>query len=427
MRIAIIGAGYVGLVTGAGLAKCGNEVTLVDIAEQNVKMINQAKSPFYEEGLESILRNTVGRNLRATLDIKEAIINTDIIFICVSTLCQNNGIIDLTQIKKVATDIEKIFSDKDEHPLVVLKSTIIPGTTENVVSPLLEGNSGKRAGRNFRITVNPEFMKEGSAIEDFLHSNRIVIGELNKESGDVLSELYRDFGAPILRVDLKTAEMIKYASNTFLATKISFINEIGNICKKLGIDVYRVAEGMGLDPRISPHFLNAGLGFGGSCFPKDLRAIAAAAKEWGYQASLLESVVTVNEQQPLKLIELAEKRLGGLNRKKTTVLGLAFKPGTDDIREASSLKIIAELLRRGAIITAYDPMAMEKTREIFKDKIAYASSAKAAVSAGELVFIVTEWDEFKNPNLYRGKKVFDGRRILNDTQIKTLDYEGICW
>jgi len=427
MKVAIIGAGYVGLVTGAGLAKYGNEVTLVDIAEQNVKMINQAKLPFYEEGLEPILRNTVGRNLQATLDIKEAITNVDIIFICVSTPCQSNGALDLTQVKQAATDIGRIFGGRDTHPLVVLKSTIIPGTTENVVCPLLENNSGKRAGRDFGITTNPEFLREGSAIEDFLHSDRIVIGELNKESGDVLAELYRDFNAPILRVDLETAEMIKYASNTFLATKISFINEIGNICKKLGIDVYRVAEGMGFDPRITPHFLNAGLGFGGSCFPKDTRAIVAAAKEWGYQALLLESVITVNEQQPLKLIELAEKRIGDLNQRKTTVLGLAFKPGTDDIREASSQKIIVELLRRGAIVTVYDPMAMKKTREIFKNQIAYANSAEDAISTGELVFIITEWDEFRNHNLYHGKKVFDGRRILNDAQTKTLDYEGICW
>ena len=310
MKVAVIGAGYVGLVTGAGLAKHGNEVTLVDIAEQNVKLINQAKAPFYEEGLEPILRDTVGRSLRATLDIKEALIDADIIFICVSTLCQSNGTIDLTQVRQAVTNMGRIFAEVDAHPLVVLKSTIIPGTTENVVCPLLEDISGKKAGRDFGITMNPEFLKEGSAIKDFLHSDRIVIGELNKESGDVLAELYRDFGAPILRVDLKTAEMIKYASNTFLAAKISFINEIGNICKKLDVDVYRVAEGMGLDPRITPHFLNAGLGFGGSCFPKDTRALVAAAKELGYQPSLLESVITVNEQQSLKLIELAEKNDG---------------------------------------------------------------------------------------------------------------------
>lgn len=427
MRVAIIGAGYVGLVTGAGLAKHGNKVTLVDIAEQRVKMINQAKPPFYEEGLEPLLRNSVGRNLRATSDIKEAIICADVIFICVPTPCQSDGTIDLVQVKQATADIGKAFQDRQGHPVIAVKSTVVPGTTEKVVRPLLGGDPGKRPDSDFGITVNPEFLREGSALEDFLHPDRIVIGELNKESGDVLSELYRDFDAPILRVDLKTAEMIKYASNAFLATKISFINEIGNICKRLGIDVYQVAEGMGFDPRISPYFLNAGLGFGGSCLPKDIKTIVAAAKELGYQASLLESVIRINEQQPIKLIELAEKRVGDLKRKKVTVLGLAFKPDTDDIREASSLRIIAELLRRGAIVTAYDPIAMEKAKVIFEDRIDYATSAEEAVHEGELVFIVTEWDEFKNPNLYQGKKIFDGRRIMNDAQINMLDYEGICW
>ena len=427
MRVTIIGAGYVGLVTGAGLAKHGNEVTLVDIDEQRVGMINQAKPPFYEEGLESLLQNSAGRNLRATSDINEAIIGADVIFLCVQTSCQGDGFIDLANVKQAATDIGKALNGRGGHPLIVVKSTVVPGTTEKVVSPLLDGNSGKRLGRDFGLAVNPEFLKEGRAVEDILYPDRIVIGELNKESGDVLCELYRDLDAPILRVDLKTAEMIKYASNAFLATKISFINEIGNICKRLGIDVYRVAEGMSLDPRISPHFLNAGIGFGGSCLPKDVKALAVAAKELGYQPSLLESIIKVNEEQPLKLVELAEKRVEDLDRRKTAVLGLAFKPGTDDIREAPSLKIIAELLRRGASVKVYDPVAMEKVRRIFADKLDYAASAEEAVSEAEMVFIVTEWSEFKNPNLYRGKKVFDGRRVLSHDEAEELHYEGICW
>ena len=427
MRVAIIGAGYVGLVTGVGLSKHGNEVTLVDIDEQRVKMINQAKPPFYEEGLEPLLQNSVGGNLRATSDIKEATIGADVIFLCVQTSCQSDGTIDLVHVEQATTDIGKAFKDREGHPLIVVKSTVVPGTTEKVVCPLLEVNSSNRPGRDFGITVNPEFLREGKAIEDFLHPDRIVIGELNKESGDVLSELYRDFDAPILRVDLKTAEMIKYASNVFLAAKISLINEIGNICKRLGIDVYRVAEGIGFDPRISPYFLNAGLGFGGSCLPKDIKAIVVVAKGLGYQASLLESVIRINEEQPLKLIEFAEKRVGDLTTRKTTVLGLSFKPGTDDVREAPSLKVITELLERGALVTVYDPIAMEKVRGIFKDKIDYATSAEEAVSEAELVFIVTEWDEFKNPNLYQGKKVFDGRRILSSDEAERLDYEGICW
>jgi len=427
VRVTIVGAGYVGLVTGAGLAKHGNKVTLVDIDEQRVKMINQAKPPFYEEGLEPLLQNSAGKNLRATSDIKEAIIDADVIFLCVQTSCQGNGIIDLTHIEQATTDIGEAFNGRGGHPLIVVKSTVVPGTTESVVSPLLEVNSGKRTGMDFGLAVNPEFLREGKAVEDLLYPNRIVVGELNKESGDVLSELYRDFDAPILRVDLKTAEMIKYASNAFLATKISFINEIGNICKRLGIDVYRVAEGMGLDPRISPHFLNAGIGFGGSCLPKDVKSLIGAAKELGYQPSLLESIIKVNEEQPLKLVELAEKRVEDLALRKAAVLGLAFKSGTDDIREAPSLKIIAELLRRQASVKVYDPVAMEKVRGIFADKVDYAASAEEAVYEAEMVFIITEWSEFKNPNLYCGKKVFDGRRVLNREEAETLHYEGICW
>lgn len=427
MRVTIIGAGYVGLVTGAGLAKHGNDVILVDVDEHRVAMLNQAKAPFYEEGLESLLQNSAGRNLRATSDIEEAVIGADVIFLCVQTSCQGNGMIDLTHIEQAAMAIGKAFKGRDGHPLIVVKSTVVPGTTEKVVSPLLDGNSGNRPGRDFGLAVNPEFLREGRAVEDILYPNRVVIGELNKESGDTLSELYRDFDAPILRVDLKTAEMIKYASNAFLATKISFINEIGNICKRLGIDVYQVAEGMGLDPRISPHFLNAGIGFGGSCLPKDVRALAGAAKELGYQPSLLESIIKVNEEQPLRLVELAQKRVEDLVRRKVAVLGLAFKPGTDDIREAPSLKIIAELLRRKASVKVYDPVAMEKVKGIFADKLDYAASAEDAVSEAEMVFIVTEWSEFKNPNLYRGKKVFDGRRVLSHDETEELHYEGICW
>ena len=427
MRVTIIGAGYVGLVTGAGLAKHRNKVTLVDIDEQRVGMINQAKAPFYEEGLEPLLQDSAGRNLRATSDIKEAIIGVDVIFLCVQTSGQGDGMIDLTHIEQAASGIGKAFRGREGHPVIVVKSTVIPGTTEKVVRPLLDGNSGKRPGMDFGLAVNPEFLREGRAVEDLLYPDRIVIGELNRESGDVLSELYRDFNAPILRVDLKTAEMIKYASNAFLATKISFINEIGNISKRLGIDVYRVAEAIGLDPRISPHFLNAGIGFGGSCLPKDVKALTGQAKELGYQPSLLESIIKVNEEQPLRLVELAEKRVEGLAWRKAAVLGLAFKPGTDDIREAPSLKIIAELLRRRASVKVYDPVAMEKVRVIFADKLEYAASADEAVSEAEMVFIVTEWSEFKNPNLYRGKKVFDGRRVLSYEEAEELNYEGICW
>ena len=427
MRVAIIGAGYVGLVTGAGLASRGYDVSLADIDAQKVAIINQSKAPFYEAGLEPLLQKLVGKNLRATVDTGKAVTTADVVFICVQTYCQDDGAIDLTHIKQAVTSVGKALKNSKGHPLVVIKSTVIPGTTEKVLLPLLEKNSGKKAGEGFGIAVNPEFLREGRAVEDFLNPDRIVIGELESDSGDILCQLYQNFNAPVLRVDLKTAEMIKYASNVFLATKISFINEIGNICKKLGIDTYKVAQGISLDPRISPHFLNAGIGFGGSCLPKDTKALISAAQEWGYQPSLLQSVINVNDEQPLRLVELAASQVGELSQRRIAVLGLAFKPGTDDMRDSPAIKIVNELLQRGATVTAYDPAAVDNARGIFGEQIDYATSAEEAVSDAELVFIVTEWSEFNNPALYRGKKVFCGRRVISPGQISNGDCEGVCW
>ena len=427
MRVAVIGAGYVGLVTGAGLASHGYDVSLADIDAQKVAMINQSKAPFHEAGLEPLLQKLVGKNLRATVETNKAVTTADVVFICVQTYCQDDGAIDLTHIKQAVTSVGKALKNREGHSLVIIKSTVIPGTTEKVLLPLLEKTSGKKEGEDFRIAVNPEFLREGRAVEDFLNPDRIVIGELENDSGDVLCQLYQDFNAPVLRVDLMTAEMIKYASNVFLATKISFINEIGNICKKLGIDTYKVAQGMSLDSRISPHFLSAGIGFGGSCLPKDTKALVSAAQEWGYQPSLLQSVIKVNDEQPLRLVEVAANSVRELSQRKVAVLGLAFKPGTDDMRDAPAIKIINELLRRGALVTAYDPVAMDNARGIFGKQIEYASNAEDAVSDAELVFIVTEWTEFNNPALYRGKKVFCGRRVFSPGQISNSDCEGVCW
>lgn len=427
MRIAIIGAGCVGLVSGVGLAKHGNEVAIVDIDHQRVSLINQAESPFHEEGLQPLIQDLLGRRLRATTDIREAISGAEAIFICVQTITNHDGDIDLAHVERATIDIGTALNETKTVPLVVVKSTVLPGTTEKVVYPLLEKCSGQKLGIGFRLACNPEFLREGKALEDFLKPDRVIIGENDTAGGDILAQLYRDFDAPVLRVDLKTAEMIKYASNAFLATKISFINEIGNICKGLGIDVSQVAEGIALDARISPHFLNAGIGFGGSCLPKDVKALTSATRAMGYRASLLESVLSVNEKQSLRLVELAEKEAGSLSGKRVAILGLTFKPGTDDIREAPSLRIITELLNKGTRVTAYDPVAVSKVREIFGDRIAYTSCAAAAVAEAELVFIITEWDEFRDPGLYQGKKVFEGRRVLKNEATNNVNCEGICW
>ena len=427
MKVAVIGAGYVGLVTGTGLASCGHDVSLVDIDARKVAMINQAKAPFYEAGLEPLLQKSAGKNLGATVETNKAVTTADVVFICVQTYCQDDGAIDLTHIKQAVTDVGKTLKATRSHPLVVIKSTVIPGTTEKVLIPLLEENSGKKSGDDFGVAVNPEFLREGQAVEDFFNPDRIVIGELDNDSGDILCQLYQDFHTPVLRTDLKTAEIIKYASNVFLATKISFINEIGNICKKLGIDTYKVAQGMSLDSRISPHFLSAGVGFGGSCLPKDTKALISAARELGYQPHLLQSVIRVNEEQPLRLVEVVAKRVGELSRRKIAVLGLAFKPGTDDMRDSPAIKIVNELLRLGALVTAYDPVAMDNARGIFGEQIEYAATAEDAVLDAELILIVTEWSEFNNPALYRGKKVFYGRRLISPNQVNSGDCEGVCW
>ncbi|HHH80271.1 MAG TPA: UDP-glucose/GDP-mannose dehydrogenase family protein, partial [Thermoplasmatales archaeon] len=272
MNISIIGTGYVGLVTGACFAKLGNNVICVDIDEKKIEKINKGLSPIYEEGLEELLVENKNR-IHATKDYKYAIQNTDVTFICVGTPSKEDGSIDLKFVKKAAEEIGKQLKNKDKWHLVVMKSTVLPGTTRDVVLPLLEQYSGKKAGKDFGLTMNPEFLREGVAVKDFLEPDRIVIGYYDDKSRKVLKELYKDFSCPILETSLSAAEMIKYASNAFLATKISFINEIGNMCKKLDIDTYEVAEGMGLDKRIGRAFLDSGIGWGGSCFPKDLDAL----------------------------------------------------------------------------------------------------------------------------------------------------------
>ncbi len=284
MRISIIGAGYVGLVTGACLAKLGNKVTFIDPSDERINAIKEGKCLIYEKGLDEILQIT---KIEVTSDLAHAIKNTDVSFICVGTDTSNCGYsTDLRHVREVAEEIGKILSDYHNYHLVVVKSTVVPGTTEEVVIPLLE-KYGKKAGRDFGVCVNPEFLREGLAVKCFLHPDRIVIGEMGKKEGDILAELYRSFDCPILRFDLRTAEMVKYASNAFLATKISFINGVGNICKKLAIDVHEVAVGMGYDDRIGNKFLNAGIGFGGSCLPKDLKALIEKSRAIGYEPKIL--------------------------------------------------------------------------------------------------------------------------------------------
>ncbi len=425
MKISIIGSGYVGLVTGACFAKLNNEVICVDIDKDKVEKINRGISPFYEKGLDVLLKDVKDR-LKATTDIKNAVINSDVTFICVGTPRGLVGEADLSYIESACKDIGEALKRKDEYHLVVVKSTVPPGTTEHRIKPLLEEVSKKETYKDFGLAMNPEFLREGNAIEDFMNPDRIVIGVKDDRSKEILLELYKDFNCPKLIVSPTTAEMIKYASNAFLAIKISFINEIGNLCKALGIDVYEVAKGIGLDKRIGKHFLRAGIGFGGSCFPKDVKALINKAREHFYHPIILNAALEINEAQPYKLVDLLEKKAGNLRGKDVTVLGLAFKPNTDDVREAPSIKIVNALLNKGAKVHVYDPKAMENFKRLFGNKIDYCNSAREAVSKSKYVLIVTEWNEFKDKELYKEKYVFDGRRVDEAKELAKY-YEGVCW
>ncbi|MDP6459782.1 MAG: UDP-glucose/GDP-mannose dehydrogenase family protein [Candidatus Hydrothermarchaeota archaeon] len=428
MKISIVGTGYVGLVTGACFAELGHSVVCMDVNEERVKKINAGIPPIYEENLEDMLERSinVGR-IRATVDVREAVMDSEVSFISVGTPSGLLDYIDLKYIDEVSKGIGEVMKEKKDYHLVVVKSTVVPGTTEHSVLPLLEKHSGKKAGDDFGLAMNPEFLREGKAIEDFMKPDRIVIGGIDERSTVVLEELYKAFDCPIMKTNPRTAEMIKYSTNSFLVTKISFINEIGNICKQLGINVYEVAKGLGMDSRVSPKFLNAGLGFGGSCFPKDVKALVGKAKEVYYRPIILNAALELNETQPLRMVELLEIKMNSLTNMDVVVLGLAFKPGTDDMREAPAIKIIQNLLKRGARVHAADPEAVDEANKIFAvhEDLHLYRSAKEAVKHGKYVLIVTEWDEFRRENLYRGKVVIDGRRIEEARAAK--EYEGVCW
>jgi UDPglucose 6-dehydrogenase len=323
------------------------------------------------------------------------------------------------------------MAKKDGFHIVVVKSTVVPGTTEDVVLHLLEEHAGKTAGKDFGVAMNPEFLREGKAVYDFMNPDKIVVGGIDGRTISLVSELYRDLECEVTRTNPRTAEMIKYVNNSFLATKISFSNEVGNICKKLGIDTYEVMNAVGKDFRISEHFLNSGAGFGGSCFPKDVRALIGKAKELDYYPALLESVVEVNDLQPIQMLELLEDHVGDVKGKRIAVLGLAFKNDTDDIRESRSIPVIRKLLEKGALVAAYDPMASEHMKAVFED-ITYCESAEESLKGADACLIMTEWVEFRKlDNEFsgmKGKVVIDGRKMIEPDKLEQdIIYEGICW
>ncbi|MCX6692857.1 MAG: UDP-glucose/GDP-mannose dehydrogenase family protein [Methanoregula sp.] len=416
-----MGTRYVGSVTGACLAEMGHDIIFVGRDRKKLDLIQSGKSPIYEPGLEDLLTKN-RKKISVTTDLQDAVVNSEITFICVGTPPKKDGSSDLSQVKEVSRSIGKSLQSLDRFHVIVTKSTVIPGTNETVIIPLLEKESGKKAFVDFGIASNPEFLKEGTAVDDFFHTDRVVIGTHDPKTREVLESLYRPLHAPIFSTTLQTSEMIKYASNAFLATKISFANEIGNICKVQGIDSYEVFKGVGLDARISPHFFRSGIGFGGSCFPKDVKALIAYADSKGIPSRILSSVMALNEDQPGRMITLLKKHINPKG-KTIGILGLAFKPDTDDIRESRAIPIIRHLRKAGASVIAYDPMAMDNFRKVLPD-ISYAGSA-AEILASDAVLIVTEWKEFEDLD-YHGKIVIDGRRF-EKARREAAVYEGVCW
>jgi len=419
MKVSIIGTGYVGLVSGVCFAELGHQVLGVDTVREKVNSINEGVPPIFEEGLEELLRKHLrSGSFRATADYSE-VPDTDLTFLCVGTPSHEDGSLDLKYLLKATEDLGKALAKKKGRHTVVVKSTVPPNTTRDVVGPLLLKASG-RSAEDMGLAMNPEFLKEGMAVRDFLNPDRVVIGAADDRTYKEVASLYERIEAPVLRTDLSTAEMIKMASNAFLAARISLVNELGNLCKSLGLDFREVAKGVGMDPRVGPLFLKAGCGFGGSCFPKDVRSIRAQARSRGVRTDMLDATLSVNEMQPRKVIELLEKRTE-VYGSTVAVLGLAFKPGTDDIREASSLTVVAELLRKGAKVRTYDPQAMDNFRREFP-QITYCASAKECLRGADSALILTEWQEFSDPSLYGSMLVVDGRGVT-----KTNNYEGICW
>ena len=420
--ITIIGGGYVGLVTAACLSHLNHNTTVIEIFPEKVAAINRAEPPIYEDGLDTLLKTHIFANLRATTQYTP-VQTSDVIFIAVGTPPNPDGSANLSYITAAAETIaDELVKSHAEYPVIVVKSTVPPGTTKNLVEPIIRR---KNPDLSFGICMNPEFLREGRAVKDFLHPDRIIVGSSDPKTIRIMHELYTGIAAPIIDVDPTAAEMIKYTSNALLATKISFANEIGNLCKQLGVNVYEVMAGVGMDSRVSPKFLNAGCGFGGSCFPKDVSALASIAREHGVTPTLLNAVLAVNDSQPLRMVELLETRIGSLSGKRIAVLGLAFKDNTDDVRESRSIPVIEALRRKGAVPVLFDPMAMATMKAVFPDE-EYAPSAAAALTHADGCLVMTEWPEFAKLSsefdAMRERVIIDGRHILTID-----DAEGICW
>jgi UDPglucose 6-dehydrogenase len=430
MKITVVGTGYVGLVSGTCFAETGNTVTCVDVDAAKVNKLNNGELTIYERGLESLfIRNRREGRLKFTTDLAEGIKDSLLILLALPTPPGEDGSADLSYILQVAEELGKLMT---EYKVIVDKSTVPVGTAEKVRAVIARNYKGE-----FDIVSNPEFLREGLAIEDFMKPDRVVIGTESEKARKIMEELYAPFvrqGNPVLFMDEKTAELTKYAANCFLATKITFMNEVALLCEKLGADVDMLRKGLGTDERIGMRFLFPGIGYGGSCFPKDVKALAHSSKEAGYTFKILDAVMEVNEKQKTILVPRLKKYFkGNLQGKRIAVWGLAFKPNTDDIREAPALEIISALLKEGAVILAFDPEGMENVKKIMGDAIQLVTSQYEALKDADALVIATEWAEFRNPDFeimqsaMKNKVIFDGRNVFSRAKMKELGfyYESI--
>ncbi|MEN2999240.1 MAG: UDP-glucose/GDP-mannose dehydrogenase family protein [Acidilobaceae archaeon] len=424
-RISVVGLGYVGLVHAVGFALLGHEVFGYDVDEQKLKRLSAGVPTIYEEGLGEGLRKSLSRgSLRFTSNLWEAVKGSDVSFISVGTPSNPDGSQDLGQVIAASRSLGRALREKGSWHLFVVKSTVLPGTALGAVRRVLEEESGLRAFEDFGLASNPEFLREGSAMRDFFKPDRIVLGVGDERSRELLLEIYAGIDAPKVVTDITTAEMAKYASNAFLALRISFANEMGSLCKELGTDCYEVLRIAGMDHRIGPHFFRAGLGFGGSCFPKDLRALATFMESRGLRARILRATLEVNEEQVLRAMALLEKHIGELRGRRIGVLGLSFKPNTDDVRESRAIALARELLKRGAVVGVHDPKAMVNARGELGDLVRYYEDPQRLIEDSEAVVIATEWEEYELLD-YRGKIVIDGRRVEKAREARI--YEGMAW
>jgi len=425
MRIAVIGTGYVGLVVGACFAETGNEVTCVDKDAAKIRMLNRGKIPIYEPGLEELVRrNRAEKRLTFTTDLTEPVKRSEVIFIAVGTPTGEDGSADLKHVLAAAREIGKAMNG---YKVIVDKSTVPAGTSDLVREAI-----GGETTHPFSVVSNPEFLKQGAAVEDFLKPDRVVIGATDEKSAAIMTELYRPFtrtGAPIMVMDCASAELCKYAANAMLATRISFMNEIANVCERFGADADKVRQAIATDKRIGPAFLFPGVGYGGSCFPKDVKAIIKFSGDKKYRFRILEAVEDVNEAQKLRLLQKVEAAFGkSLKGRTLAIWGLAFKPRTDDMREAPAIPIIEGLLERGARVRAFDPEARDVAKRLFGSRITYAKHAYDALKDADALLVVTEWNEFREPDFKKMKRamkqpvIFDGRNIYNPQQLRALGF-----